>query len=223
MSLVFLIIFTIIFLFLVELLCILFKLTGLQDYKARFQVISILTGTGYTTKESELIMQHKKRRELAQWTMILGYIGLATFIPFFMTFIAEFIIDELKIRAIILLGAFLFLLITIIRNKRIIMWIDKRIECLLINNKVKNNNKHLWKLISRSHGFGIYNILVDEECKIIGKTLLESKLSEKEIILLNVDRGDDFFSFPKADFILKEQDNIVIYGKVENIKKIFKL
>lgn len=222
MSLVFLIIFTIVFLFLVEVLCILFKLTGLQDYKARFQVISILTGTGYTTKESELIMQHKKRRELAQWTMILGYIGLATFIPFFMTFIAEFIIDELKIRAIILLGAFLFLLITIIRNKRIIMWIDKRIECLLIDNKVRNN-KHLWTLISRSHGFGIYNILVDEECKIIGKTLLESKLSEKEIILLNVDRGDDFFSFPKADFILKEQDNIVIYGKVENIKKIFKL
>lgn len=223
MSLIFLIIFTIIFLFLVELLCILFKLTGLQDYKARFQVISILTGTGYSTKESELIMQHKGRRKLAQWTMILGYIGLATFIPFFMTFIAEFIINELKIKAIILLGMFLFLLIATIRNKRIVMWIDRKIEGILIDSKIKNNNKHLWTLISRSHGFGIYNILVDKECKIIGKTLLESKLSEQEIILLNVDRGNDFFSFPKVDFILEEDDNIVIYGKVENIKKIFKV
>ncbi|MGL5577460.1 MAG: TrkA C-terminal domain-containing protein [Sarcina sp.] len=223
MSLVFLIIFTIIFLFLVEILCILFKLTGLQDYKARFQVISILTGTGYTTKESELIVQHKGRRKLAQWTMILGYIGLATFIPFFMTFIAEFIIDELKIKAIILLGIFLFLLIAVIRNKRIIMWLDKKIEYILLNNKIKHNHKHLWTLISRSHGFGIYNILVDKDCKIIGKTLLESKLSEEEIILLNVDRGNAFFSFPKADFILEEDDNIVIYGKVENIKKIFKI
>lgn len=39
MTIVFFIIFMLIFLILVEILCILFKLTGLTDEKARFQVI----------------------------------------------------------------------------------------------------------------------------------------------------------------------------------------
>lgn len=222
MSLLFLIIFTMIFLFLVEILCILFKLTGLQDYKARFQVISILTGTGYTSKESELIMQHKDRRRLAEWTMVLGYIGLATFIPFFMTFISEFIITELSIKAIVILVIFFFLLILIIRNKRIISFIDRKVEGVIVMGKVKTN-KHPWTLISRSHGFGVYSILIDRECKLLGKTLLELNLSESELILLNIDRGDEFISFPTADFIMKEGDNIVIYGRVENIKRIFRV
>ena len=35
-----------------ELFTILFRLTGLPDEKARFQVISLLTGSGFTTRES---------------------------------------------------------------------------------------------------------------------------------------------------------------------------
>ena len=39
-----------------ELFAMLFRFTGLPDEKARFQVISLLTGTGFTTRESEMIL-----------------------------------------------------------------------------------------------------------------------------------------------------------------------
>ena len=43
----------------------LFRFTGLPNEKARFQVISLLTGCGYTTRESEMILSSRSRRRLA--------------------------------------------------------------------------------------------------------------------------------------------------------------
>ena len=40
-----------------ELFTILFRFTGLPGEKAQFQVISLLTGCGYTTRESERLMR----------------------------------------------------------------------------------------------------------------------------------------------------------------------
>ena len=48
------ILFLMIFLIIVDFFAILFRLTGVPIEKARFQVTSLLTGTGFTTKESEL-------------------------------------------------------------------------------------------------------------------------------------------------------------------------
>lgn len=72
----------IIFLIIIEVITVLFKLTGLSEEKARFQVISLLTGSGFTTKEAELITQHPSRRKLAQILMVIGYVGFLTGISF---------------------------------------------------------------------------------------------------------------------------------------------
>ena len=39
-----------------ELFTVMFRITGLPDDKARFQVLSLLTGAGFTTRESESIL-----------------------------------------------------------------------------------------------------------------------------------------------------------------------
>lgn len=57
-----------------ELFTVLFRFTGLPDEKARFQVISILTGCGFTTRESELLLSNSSRRRLARLTMLFGYV-----------------------------------------------------------------------------------------------------------------------------------------------------
>ena len=57
-----------------ELFTILFRFTGLPDEKARFQVTSLLTGAGYTTRESELFVSSRSRRRLARVTMLFGYV-----------------------------------------------------------------------------------------------------------------------------------------------------
>ena len=66
-----------------ELFTVLFRFTGLPDERARFQVISLLTGCGYTTKESELILSHRHRRRLARITMLFGYVFNITIVSVF--------------------------------------------------------------------------------------------------------------------------------------------
>ena len=57
-----------------ELFTVMFRITGLPDDKARFQVLSLLTGAGFTTRESESILSSKMRRKLAQVTMLFRLI-----------------------------------------------------------------------------------------------------------------------------------------------------
>ena len=66
-----------------ELFTILFHFTGLPDERARFQVISLLTGCGYTTKESEMFLSNRRRRRMARITMLFGYVFNITIVSAF--------------------------------------------------------------------------------------------------------------------------------------------
>ena len=66
-----------------ELFTIFFRFTGLPDEKARFQVISLLTGCGFTTRESEMMLTNRRRRRLARITMLFGYVFNITIVSAF--------------------------------------------------------------------------------------------------------------------------------------------
>ena len=66
-----------------ELFTVLFRFTGLPDERARFQVISLLTGCGYTTRESEMFLSNRRRRTLARITMLFGYVFNITIVTAF--------------------------------------------------------------------------------------------------------------------------------------------
>ena len=66
-----------------ELFTIIFRFTGLPDERARFQVISLLTGCGFTTRESEMMLSTRSRRRLARITMLFGYVFNITIVSAF--------------------------------------------------------------------------------------------------------------------------------------------
>ena len=55
-------------------------MTGLEKNKARFQALSAFTGTGFTTKEAEIVVNHPQRRKIVRWLMIMGNAGIVTVI-----------------------------------------------------------------------------------------------------------------------------------------------
>lgn len=203
----------------IETLCVIFRLTGLSEEKARFQVISILTGTGFTTKESELITNHPTRRRLAQVIMILGYIGTATLI----SFVVNIITSNLEITDFIVIVLLFFVFIYIIKNPRIIFRFDHFIETIVIRNKlVEVSKSSVYKLLNKNKGYGIYNILVENDSFLVNKTLSDSGLKQNNILVLNVDKGDRLINFPDANYLIKQGDNLLIYGNTENIINLFK-
>ncbi len=45
-------------------------MTGLEKNKARFQALSAFSGTGFTTKEAEMVVSHPVRRKINSVTSI---------------------------------------------------------------------------------------------------------------------------------------------------------
>ena len=52
----------------------LFTITGLSKEKARTQTLALLTACGYSTKESELIINYRLRRKIANACIVTGYV-----------------------------------------------------------------------------------------------------------------------------------------------------
>jgi Trk-type K+ transport system membrane component len=55
-------------------------LTDLDIRKAKFQALSAFSGTGFTTKESEAVVNHPMRRKIITGLIILGNVGIVTVI-----------------------------------------------------------------------------------------------------------------------------------------------
>ncbi len=67
------------------------RLTGISDNVARFQCISAFTGAGFTTNESEMIVNYPVRRRILVLLMIIGNLGIASFAA---TLIVSFVAKE---------------------------------------------------------------------------------------------------------------------------------
>lgn len=208
----------VIFLIIIEVITVLFKLTGLSEEKARFQVISLLTGSGFTTKEAELITQHPSRRKLAQILMVIGYVGFLTVLSFFVNIIEK----SFSYKTLLILIVFFILLYMFFKNKFLVFYFDNFIEKLILNKqfRAKGPNK-MYKLITRAKGYGVFNILIDENSVLVGVSLKDSNLKPHNIIILNIDKGNQFIGFPTRDYIIEKGDNILLYGKVDEVIKTF--
>jgi ABC-type multidrug transport system fused ATPase/permease subunit len=51
-------------------------LTGMDRRRAVFQALSAFTGTGFTTREAERVINHPTRRRIVSWLMVLGNAGI---------------------------------------------------------------------------------------------------------------------------------------------------
>jgi len=55
-------------------------MTRMSEKRAGFQALSAFTGTGFTTKEAEHVVNNPLRRRIISWLMILGNVGIVTVI-----------------------------------------------------------------------------------------------------------------------------------------------
>ncbi|MFC0414973.1 hypothetical protein ACFFHH_05825 [Cytobacillus solani] len=119
MNILFLFIYLIIILVVIEIFVILFRLTGLKVEVSRFQVISMMTGTGFTTDESELILGHPVRRKLATFLILFGAFSLAVII----SSISQFLAQDIRMTEIITIAGtviFIFCLLKLSAIQKIL-------------------------------------------------------------------------------------------------------
>ena len=66
--------------FIVKIASVALNLTGLDEKRAFFQALSAFTGTGFTTRDSELVVSNEIRRKIIMFLMIMGNAGFITVI-----------------------------------------------------------------------------------------------------------------------------------------------
>jgi len=203
---------------LIEVLSILFKITGLELSKARFQVISILTHTGFTTRESELIVQHPVRRRIASMLMIISYVAQATLVG--LLFSLLFSDDKNALSLLIVTFVVLVFIIIVSRNK----YVEDRFERLtekVLRKSMKNTDGHrIDKILNLSPEFSIFEFVIDADSPLCDKTLREVHLKESFIQILKIDRGSEIIDFPLAETMIRQGDRMIVYGKTSAITKM---
>ncbi|MEO1027560.1 MAG: hypothetical protein AAFX02_00750 [Pseudomonadota bacterium] len=102
------------------------RLTGMTDGQARFQALSALTGTGFTTTEAEMIVNYPIRRKIVANLMVVGNLGLVSVVSTMMiSFLrTEAELDQVLIQIAWIAGGVgvLYLIITNPYVDRLICW-----------------------------------------------------------------------------------------------------
>jgi len=218
MSLIlFLVVFCVLWL-LIEILSVIFKITGLELSKARFQIISILTHTGFTTRESELIVQHPVRRRIASILMIVSYVAQATLI----TLLFDILYRDQKgfLNMFIVMAVVLLFIIIVTKNKYILGRFERLTEKILSKNLKNSKGSRIDRILNLSPEFSIYEVIVDEQSPMCNKTIRENNLKDNFIQVLKIDRGSEVLDFPLAETRILHGDRIIVYGKIKSITKI---
>lgn len=202
----------------------LFRITGLRSSKASFQTISLLTGVGFTTVESETITENPTRRRLAIACMIIGHLLSISIISLAIDAVASFDIEHLQNSwEILVISLAVFIAILVLFSLPFIKKpLSRLIEKIGFVLYVKKNKKNVLTLMDKYDKDSIYEIrvnLLPEALK--GKTLYESGIKEDySINVMLVRRRNKNINITK-DTIIEEGDTILVFGSNANIRSLF--
>ncbi|MBK5266719.1 MAG: RimK family alpha-L-glutamate ligase, partial [Acidimicrobiia bacterium] len=71
-----------------------------------------------------------------------------------------------------------------------------------------------------STGYGVSELLVRQGADILGKTIDESGLRERDIAVLTLTRGTTVIPNPKSSRVLEEHDRLLCFGKLEAMRDL---
>lgn len=207
-----------------ELFTILFRFTGLPDERARFQVTSLLTGCGFTTRESEFFISSRSRRRLARITMLFGYVFnitiVSTFVNIFLSFKGEratsyFIGTLIPLAAICLI--FAIMRIPVIRR-----WTDVLLSGLA-GRLMKRKNTNTILLMDYIGQDTIAQVTLRKiPEKYVGVPLSETNLkSELNILVMLVEHPNKKTEPVTADTVFETGDVITLFGNYTAMRKAF--
>lgn len=194
------------------------QLTGLDKPTASFQALSALTGTGFTTREAELVLSHPVRRRIISLLMIIGNAGMVAVIAGLVSSFFNITSAWAIFRYIILIIA-LYLIFKMATHTRVARLVSKKIEEKL-REKFKIEKRTIGRILDLGEDFGIAEITLHEGSPSVGKTLATSDLRKKKILVLAIERDEEKILVARANHKLRAGDNLICYGRFTEMREI---
>ncbi len=194
--------------------------TGLSKESARFQARSAFTGAGFTTQESEQVVNHPVRRRIVMFLMLLGNAGFVTALSsLVLTFVGNDSSGSLTLK-LGALGMGLFLVTLLAMSS----WVDRHLSFVIewaLARYTKLDVRDYASLMHLTGDYRLVELLIEHTHRFVNKTLAELQLREKGIVVLGVKRTDErYVGIPKGPYRMQPGDTAILYGRVSDLETL---
>jgi hypothetical protein len=193
-------------------------LTGLDRHKAIFQALSAFTGTGFTTREAERVINHPVRRSIISWLMIFGNAGLVAVIITATSSLMGSKGYNLPLTVVIIVVG-LVLIYKVATSAGFIRSWERIVEERLVKHPAFEE-EGAEDLLHFMEGYGLVRLIVTEASSLSGKTIGEVRESVDKITVLGIERGKTWLSNPKGTERFAAGDRVVVYGNLETLNSL---
>lgn len=195
-------------------------LTGLSREVARFQARSAFSGVGFTTSESEQVVNHPVRRRILLVLMVMGNVGFVTVVSsIIFTFVSAANEGGLLLRLMLLIVGLLGLLLA--ANS---VWVDRRLSPLIkwaLQKWTDLDVRDYANLLQLYGDFGVIELHVQLDSWLAGKTLGELRLSEEGVLVLGINHHDGhYLAAPRGLTTVQGNDTLILYGKSSALSEL---
>ena len=192
--------------------------TGLSREAATFQAQSAFMGVGFTTSESESLVNHPVRRQILRYLMWGGYSGITVTVSTIVSGVGSSEGSVLRFLGLMLVTAGVLLSIwqiPAVRN------FADRLLSLIIQRIPKLQVIDFEELLEFDKGYTVAQLHVDRNRWMTGKTLRELRLADEGVLVLSVTRASGAtIGTPEADTTLEVGDRILTYGHQECLERL---
>ncbi len=195
--------------------------TGMATQAARFQARSAFSGAGFTTSESEQVVNHPVRRRIVLLLMLLGNAGIVTAVS---TLILAFARsgDEgvaLVIKIPLLVAGIVGL--WALANSALFDRILSRLVERMLDRYTELEIRDYAGLLRLGGDYRIAELLVEADGWLAGRLLAEARPAAEGILVLGINESSGrWFGTPGGDTRLGAGDTLVVYGRTEAIKAL---
>ena len=196
-------------------------LTGLSREVARFQARSALSGAGFTTAESESMVNHPVRRRIVMMLMLMGSAGIVTVVA--TTAVGFAGIDgtfELTTTA----G-------TLVVGLGLLWWaassqaVDRALQPVirrLLRRYTDIDVRDYAGLLRVAGDYTIWELAVDTHDWLADRELGELRLNDEGVMVLGIQRGDGsgYDGTPAGGTSIRAGDTLILYGHADRIVEL---
>ena len=192
-------------------------MTGLSKQSAKFQARSAFTGTGFTTSESEKVVNHPVRRKIIMLIMLIRNGGI---LSIFATLMLSFLDIQDTSNGLLRLGlliAGLALLWTFASSKIVTKWMENKIGAAL-QKLTPIQARDYDALLHLTGDYRVAELHVEPGDWIAGRTLSKMRLDDEGVLVLGIQRASgEFLGAPRGDKSARPGDVLILYGRQDSI------
>ncbi|MGE3806649.1 MAG: TrkA C-terminal domain-containing protein [Gemmataceae bacterium] len=199
-------------------------LTGISQELARFQARSAFTGAGFTTNESEKVVQHPVRRRIILLLMLLGNAGIITVVS---SLVLSFVnVDQSAGWA----GTYWFRILALTLGLLLLWlvahsaWIDHHLSRLIkyvLKRWTTLEVRDYAGLLHLAGGYAVAELKVNSGDWLAEQTLEDLNLFDEGILVLGIEKPDStYLGAPRGAVKIRSGDTVILYGPqvvIENL------